>query len=112
MKENDIRVSAAIRGTMAANIDNAMEYAHQAHKNAAAGQADLFSSAAGQPELVIKEAEPWAIGQMLEEERKAVGFHLTAHPLDDIYNRLYAHYAELGIEPQCISVGKKRYGRS
>jgi len=37
------------------------------------------------PPLELEDAEPWTEMQALEEERKAIGFYLSGHPLDKFF---------------------------
>jgi DNA polymerase-3 subunit alpha len=46
------------------------------------GQVGLFGQQAGPDALVLPAAEPWAPLDQIGFEAEAVGFHLTAHPLD------------------------------
>jgi len=65
------------------NLDRIMEYGRKAHENQEKGQCDLFADEASNlPPLELEEVEPWTVAQALEEERKAIGFYLSGHPLD------------------------------
>ena len=57
------------------------------HGNAAAaerdsGQVNLFGDLEGDRAPPLPEAEPWSAGERLRQEFDAIGFYLSAHPLD------------------------------
>ncbi len=72
------------RPTLLANVDKAMQGADQLARNRESGQNDLFGG--NQPETVLTiemEAQPdLPLTERLAEERKVLGYHLSAHPLD------------------------------
>jgi len=59
-------------------------YAHAAAEARASAQASLFGSSSGvleqRPDLA--DVEPWSPAEELSREQQAVGFYLSAHPLD------------------------------
>jgi DNA polymerase-3 subunit alpha len=73
------------RAAMQAGLERMMGMAARAQENAALGQGDIFGSALGaQPEkLMLPAAEPWEPADRLHREFAAVGFYLSAHPLDE-----------------------------
>jgi DNA polymerase-3 subunit alpha len=73
------------RAAMMAGVERMMGMAQRAQENAASGQIDIFGMAAtGQaPVLHLPVAEPWLPAEKLHREFLAVGFYLSAHPLDE-----------------------------
>lgn len=73
------------RASLFAGLERMMGMASRAQENAASGQSDIFGAALGaQPEkLVLPPCEPWLPADRLHREFAAVGFYLSAHPLDE-----------------------------
>ena len=73
------------RAALASGLDRMMGLAARASENAASGQTDIFGQALGaEPEkLHLPLAEPWLPAERLHREFNAVGFYLSAHPLDE-----------------------------
>lgn len=73
------------RATLMAGLDRMMGMASRAQENAASGQSDIFGVAMGaEPEkLYLPNVEPWLPAETLHREFQAVGFYLSAHPLDE-----------------------------
>ena len=73
------------RAVLFAGLERMMGMASRAQENAASGQGDIFGMGAGaQPErLVLPLAEPWLPADRLHREFAAIGFYLSAHPLDE-----------------------------
>jgi DNA polymerase-3 subunit alpha len=73
------------RSQLFAGLERMMGMASRAHENAASGQTDIFGAALGvQPErLVLPVAEAWLPAERLHREFAAIGFYLSAHPLDE-----------------------------
>ncbi len=60
-----------------------MKYAHASAEERASSQVSLFGGAESSPPFTLPRLEkPWSKTQMLNEERTAIGFFLSAHPLD------------------------------
>jgi DNA polymerase-3 subunit alpha len=78
------------RAALAAGLDRMMGLAARVSENAASGQADIFGAAMGaEPEkLHLPLAEPWLPAERLHREFNAVGFYLSAHPLDEYKSTL------------------------
>ena len=55
--------------------------------NAEDGIMDMFASDTPEPIVLTQNFEPWSLGERLDREAAAIGFHLSGHPLD--------HYADL-----------------
>jgi DNA polymerase-3 subunit alpha len=73
------------RARMMVGVERMMGMAQRAQENALSGQIDIFSMAAsGQATtLHLPVAEPWLPAEKLHREFQAVGFYLSAHPLDE-----------------------------
>ena len=73
------------RAAMIAGLERMMGLASRAHEDAALGIVDMFgsSSASRQQKLFLPAAEPWLPAERLHREFQAVGFYLSAHPLDE-----------------------------
>ncbi|MET0941006.1 MAG: DNA polymerase III subunit alpha [Mesorhizobium sp.] len=78
------------RAAMMAGVERMMGMAQRAQENALSGQTDIFGMAAtGQaPVLHLPAAEPWLPAEKLHREFLAVGFYLSAHPLDEYKSAL------------------------
>jgi DNA polymerase-3 subunit alpha len=79
------------RAAMMAGVERMMGLAALAQENAASGQADIFGALLGtaQPEkLRLPDAESWLPAEKLHREFQAVGFYLSAHPLDEYKSAL------------------------
>ena len=73
------------RASLCAGIDTILRHAQSLHEERASGQVSLFGDTSdagglGMPEL--PEAKNWDGLEKLEREFNAVGFYLSAHPLD------------------------------
>nr|WP_258045677.1 DNA polymerase III subunit alpha [Mesorhizobium sp. NBSH29] len=79
------------RASMLAGVERMMGMAQRAQENALSGQSDIFGMANGgqAPTLLLPAAEPWSPAEKLHREFQAVGFYLSAHPLDE-YKELLA----------------------
>ena len=47
------------------------------------GQTDMFGAALAAEPILLPAVEPWLAAEKLQREHDAVGFYLSAHPLDD-----------------------------
>ncbi|AXS40407.1 DNA polymerase III subunit alpha [Breoghania sp. L-A4] len=73
----------ANRARLVAGIDRIMGEAQRAEGNATSGQTDIFGMG-GEPEPIrLDPMEPWLPEEKLQREHAAVGFYLSAHPLDE-----------------------------
>jgi DNA polymerase-3 subunit alpha len=57
--------------------------ANRIQDDAATGQVDLFGGAADRQPLLLPVVDPWLAAEKLKREHEAVGFYLSAHPLDE-----------------------------
>ena len=72
------------RERMIAGLDRLMAYASRNTENRETGQDDMFGSMAGEQERVdLPLCEAWDTAEKLNREMQAVGFYLSAHPLDE-----------------------------
>jgi DNA polymerase-3 subunit alpha len=70
------------RAVLFAAADTILRRAQAQAEEKASGQVALFADAAGAETLPLPKAEPWQQMDQLSYEAEAIGFHLTAHPLD------------------------------
>jgi DNA polymerase-3 subunit alpha len=73
------------RAAMMAGLERMLGLASRASDDAAMGMSDMFgsNSAARQQKLHLPATEPWMPSERLHREFQAVGFYLSAHPLDE-----------------------------
>lgn len=73
------------RATLFAGLERIMGLAARTQENAVSGQADIFGLAnGGEPQkLVLPRTDPWLPADRLHREFAAIGFYLSAHPLDE-----------------------------
>ncbi|MCO5083917.1 MAG: DNA polymerase III subunit alpha [Rhizobiaceae bacterium] len=73
------------RASMMAGVERMMGMASRANENAAMGIIDMFgaSSAARSERIQFPACDPWLPADRLHREFQAVGFYLSAHPLDE-----------------------------
>ncbi|MBX3577873.1 MAG: DNA polymerase III subunit alpha [Rhizobiaceae bacterium] len=73
------------RAAMMAGIDRMMGLASRSHDDASLGITDMFGALSPAPAqaLHLPQAEPWLPADRLHREFLAVGFYLSAHPLDE-----------------------------
>ncbi|WP_102958293.1 DNA polymerase III subunit alpha [Mangrovicella endophytica] len=72
------------RARLIANLERIAAYSSRVHEGRASGQSDMFGSAGGEPEpLRLAEAQLWTSSERLMREFQAIGFYLSAHPLDE-----------------------------
>jgi DNA polymerase-3 subunit alpha len=70
------------RAQKMAALETAMERAARKQRDRARGQFGLFGEAVEEEEYAMPECEPWSAQEQLRLEKEALGFFLTAHPLD------------------------------
>jgi DNA polymerase-3 subunit alpha len=74
------------RARLYAAIDSALARSARARRTKALGQNDLFSGdevVALDPVTELPNTNAWTAMEMLTAEKKALGFYITGHPLDD-----------------------------
>jgi len=76
--------SGAARAALAATAEDAIKLAQKAHSDAERNQMGLFGGAGAKPpSLAPRESIPeWEPKEKLKYEKEALGFYITAHPLD------------------------------
>lgn len=70
------------RARVFAAIERILGLAARRQDSAAVGQSELFGAGGAEP-VVLPSAEPWQAAEKLQREHDAVGFYLSAHPLDE-----------------------------
>jgi len=72
------------RARVLEGLDRIMGLAQRTEENAALGQDELFGGGRGvEEELQMPEAQSWSAEEKLQREHNAIGFYLSAHPLDE-----------------------------
>jgi DNA polymerase-3 subunit alpha len=71
------------RARLTAGIDRMLGMASHAQESAATGQRDMFGGAEDRQPLLLPVVEAWLPAEKLKREHDAVGFYLSAHPLDE-----------------------------
>jgi len=113
--------SFGTRGQVFAALDNAIERAQKAQKDAAAGQGGLFASifdagdapAKDQKNEALPAAPDWDEHTLLQNEKEVLGFFVSGHPLDKYKEKLRnlkvvdtATALEMKPEPQSYRRGQ------
>jgi DNA polymerase-3 subunit alpha len=73
----------ADRARLTAGVDHILGMATWMQEDAARGQGDMFGGASEPQPLRLPDVEPWLPAEKLQREHAAVGFYLSAHPLDE-----------------------------
>jgi DNA polymerase-3 subunit alpha len=71
------------RARVFSGIDRILSMAARVQDSAAVGQTDMFGGAGEREPLLLAAVEPWLAAERLKREHDAIGFYLSAHPLDD-----------------------------
>ncbi len=71
------------RARLFAGAESVVSYGHRVADDAAVGQSDMFGDRGKSDELVLRDAPPWSLSEQLQREFDAIGFYLSAHPLDE-----------------------------
>ena len=66
-----------------AAVDMIVATAQRTNANASDGIMDMFAADTPEPIRLTQNFTPWNLAERLERERSAIGFHISAHPLDD-----------------------------
>ena len=66
-----------------AAIDMVVATAQRTNANASDGITDMFAADTPEPIRLTQNVTPWNLAERLERERGAIGFHISAHPLDE-----------------------------
>jgi len=71
------------RARVLEGLDRIMGLAQRTEENKSLGQDELFGGSEGDEPLQLPDAAPWTGEEKLQREHAAIGFYLSAHPLDD-----------------------------
>jgi DNA polymerase-3 subunit alpha len=71
------------RARLTAGVERILGMANRIQDDAATGQVDLFGGASDRQPLLLPVVDPWQSAEKLKREHDAVGFYLSAHPLDE-----------------------------
>jgi DNA polymerase-3 subunit alpha len=71
------------RARLTAGVERILGMANRIQDDAATGQVDLFGGASDRQPLLLPVVDPWLAAEKLKREHEAVGFYLSAHPLDE-----------------------------
>jgi DNA polymerase-3 subunit alpha len=97
----------ASRAGLVAGAETLLRRAQAMAEERASAQVSLFGTVEqGPPMLRLPEVQEWPVLDRLAFEAEAVGFHLTAHPLDEYKKALRA----LGVIPSAIIGEQARAG--
>ena len=66
-----------------ASVDQIVATAQRTASDQTDGIMDMFASDTPEPIRLTQNVTPWPLAERLERERSAIGFHISAHPLDD-----------------------------
>ena len=73
------------RARLFAGIDTALAFSQKAWNDKRRGQTDLFGAASSEEEVAedsLPAADAWSQAEMSRQEKAAIGFYLSVHPLD------------------------------
>jgi DNA polymerase-3 subunit alpha len=81
------------RAALIAGLDRILGFAQRAQENRISGQSDMFGAGASESieTIHLPDATPWLPAEKLHREYQALGFYLSAHPLDsysELLNRM------------------------
>ena len=78
------------RAALFAGAERLAGFAARIQSDAQSGQGDIFASsgAVAQEKIILPDVAPWSAADKLKREFDAVGFYLSAHPLDEYRNVL------------------------
>ncbi len=74
------------RARLFAGIDDALSYSQKAWSDKLSGQHGLFGGNDSQESLAdvnLPNVEPWSQSELSRQEKAAIGFYLSTHPLDE-----------------------------
>ena len=71
------------RASVHAGVDRILAHAARVQDSASSGQVELFGGAMQAEPILLPAVEPWLAAEKLQREHGAVGFYLSAHPLDE-----------------------------
>ncbi|MGG5808378.1 DNA polymerase III subunit alpha [Falsiroseomonas sp. CW058] len=94
------------RARMLAGVEAVLRAAQEAAERRASPTRDMFGAETAPPPLRLPEAQDWPMLEKLSYEAEAVGFHLSAHPLDTYRKALQ----KLGVVSSAQMADKARAG--
>jgi DNA polymerase III subunit alpha len=71
------------REVLSAGIDRLIGFAGRVAQDRDSGQNDMFSGSGTASKIILSEADEWPPAEKLQREFQAIGFYLSAHPLDE-----------------------------
>ena len=71
------------RARLTAGVERILGMATRLQENLAVGQGDMFGIVQDRQPLLLPAVDPWLAAEKLQREHDAVGFFLSAHPLDE-----------------------------
>ncbi len=71
------------RAKVLAGLDRIIGVAQRTEDNAAVGQDELFGGGGDGDSVILPQTPAWMAAEQLQREHSAVGFYLSAHPLDE-----------------------------
>ncbi len=71
------------REQMIGGLDRLIGHATRVADNQAIGMTDMFGGDTGETAIALPSVSPWLVADKLFREFQAVGFYLSAHPLDE-----------------------------
>ncbi|MCJ8307697.1 MAG: DNA polymerase III subunit alpha [Hyphomicrobiales bacterium] len=71
------------REQLIGGLDRLIGHATRVAENQAIGMTDMFGGDTGETAIALPEVAPWMSSEKLLREFQAVGFYLSAHPLDE-----------------------------
>lgn len=97
------------RGRLNASIDDALAYAQKAWNDKKSGQSDLFGAAepsVGSDGFELADAAPWTQSEISQNEKAALGFYLSTHPLDEYKDTLHGLRVKALADHESIAPGE------
>jgi len=80
--------AAQWRAKLFASVNGALQAGARAASDRSKGQNDLFGGSDAAVEEHLVDAPPWTLDEMAKNEKAAIGFYLSAHPLDAVADKL------------------------
>jgi DNA polymerase-3 subunit alpha len=94
------------RARMVQGVETLLRAAQEAAERRASPTRDMFGAESAPPPLRLPETQEWPVLEKLAYEAEAVGFHLSAHPLDTYRKALQ----KLGVVSSAQIADKARAG--
>lgn len=70
------------RESLLGATDRLLGHTHKVGQDRKTGQSDMFGGKES-ADIIIPQVTPWAVGEKLAHEHSALGFYMSAHPLDE-----------------------------